>query len=136
MTAEVEIEVARVGDLPQTVLRRLRALSLGPDQEWGSWSWFFSTGRVWAAVAVKPGEGVVGWCALNFELDVLPVIGVFVDPDHRSGNLAHELVERLLEVLGALGELDDVRGFFASTERFPEYDELMTSHGFRCLTWQ
>lgn len=132
------ITVARMRDLPVGLRARMRELSLGPIR-WGAWSWTFHDGSCWAALAFDGSEStvesLVGWCALTMEVDVLPVIGVYVDEAQRGRGFALTLVSSLLNALIAEHVLEIGGKIFNSSWRWSKYAATIEACGLRSLKW-
>lgn len=132
------ISVSRMRDVPVGLRARMRELSLGPIK-WGAWSWTFHDGSCWAALAFD-GDGtshdaLVGWCALTMEVDVLPVIGVYVAESQRGRGVALTLVSSLLNALLADDVLQPGAKVFNSSWRWSKYAKVIESCGLRSLKW-
>ena len=130
----MRIEIAKMSDLPVGHRQRIRELSLGPIA-WGAWSWTFQDGSCWAAVGFD-GDEVIGWSACTFEVDMLPVVGAFVAPSWRGRGTGSVLVTTLLRYLGGRRMIAPGAEIFNSTWRFPAYDGLIESCGFKSRRWE
>lgn len=133
------IYVAAMRDVPVGCRPRLRELSLGPWEPWGFWGWTLHDGSTWAALGfegdtVKPDK-LVGWAALTTQVDVIPVVGVYVEPRARRGGRGELLMRALLSALTASGVLRRGDTLAAATQRWDKYPDLLQSCGFRCQTW-
>ena len=99
----------RMDDIPVGLKPRMRELSLGPWEPWGFHPWTFHDGSTWASLAFAgatvKAEQFIGWAGLTMQIDVMPVLGVFVDEGHRGGGRAELLVTGLLRELLAAGHL-------------------------------
>lgn len=126
------IRFARMVDLDPRERARMRTLSLGPVP-WGAWSWTFHNGSCWATVATLDGE-MIAWAIVTREADEVPLIGVYVHPDHRRAGLGERVVDALLAELCRAGELSLGDVVFASTWRWGKWVELLERHGLRCAT--
>lgn len=133
------ISVSRMGAIPVGLRAKMRQLSLGPIA-WGFWQWTFHDGSCWAALGHLGGDttedSLVGWAALTMEADLLPVVGVYVDPSHRSLGLGTQLVTTLLQSLLSSEVLTKGDAVFNSTWRWPKYDDLIAGCGLRSLPWK
>lgn len=133
------ISVSRMAALPVGLRAKMRQLSLGPIA-WGAWSWTFHDGSCWAALGFLGGETaedqLVGWAALTLETDVLPVVGVYVDPAHRGIGLASQLVTTLLQSLINSDVVSRGDAVFNSTWRWPKYDNIVEACGLRSVPWK
>lgn len=132
------ITVARMRDLPVGIRSRMRELSLGPVK-WGAWSWTFHDGSCWAALAFDGPEStvgaLVGWAALTMEVDLLPVVGVYVAESQRGRGVALTLVSSLLNALLAEGVLEPGAKLFNSSWRWSKYAKVIEACGMRSLRW-
>jgi GNAT superfamily N-acetyltransferase len=117
----------------------MRALSLGPVP-WGCWSWTFHDGSCWAALGFLGGEtteaALVGWAAVTLETDLLPVVGVYVQEQHRGQGLGKALVTNLLQSSISGGILSPGDAVFNSTWRWPAYEQVIQACGLRSLPWK
>lgn len=139
MTGPLLTMVAPMRDVPVGLRPRLRELSEGPDLEWGFWGWTHHDGSTYAALgfdgATVAPERCVGWAGLTFQVDVIPVIGVYVQPESRRGGRGELLVRALLHTLRAHGILHPGAEVAAATGRWGRYHEILASCGLRCRTW-
>ena len=137
-------------DVPQSVRRQLRDLSLGrlgdenEPASWGVWSWPFRDGSTWATIAqielpshdlAPPQRHAVAWAAFTLESDVLPVIGLYVHQSYRGEGLGSQLVRQLLHDMKDLGRLHQGDVVYASTWRYKRYPDLLAEVGARCVAW-
>lgn len=134
-TQNLRLELSRMRDLPVGVRARIRELSLGPYQVWGSWSWTFHDGSCWAACLFL-GEELVAWAAVTLETDVRPVIGTFTAEAHRGKGFAGVVVPAVLNYLLAARVLTPGDEVACSTERWARYPQVIVGCGLRCLTWE
>jgi GNAT superfamily N-acetyltransferase len=132
------ITVSRMRDIPVGLRARMRELSLGPIK-WGAWSWTFHDGSCWAALAfdgdVTDHASLVGWAALTMEVDVLPVVGVYVHEAQRGRGVALTLVSSLLNALIAEKVLEPGGKLFNSSWRWSKYAKVIEGCGLRSLKW-
>lgn len=131
--------IAAMRDVPIGCRPRMRELSLGPWEPWGFWGWTLHDGATWAALAfdgdtLRP-DRLVGWAALTMQVDLMPVVGVFVAEGHRRGGRAELLMRSLLVALTADGVLHRGCTIAAATGRWAKYPAIIESCGFRCETW-
>jgi GNAT superfamily N-acetyltransferase len=70
------------------------------------------------------------------EMDVLPVVGVFVHAEQRAQGLGSALVTTLLDSLISSGVVQPGDAVFNSTWRWPRYDKLISDCGLRSLPWK
>lgn len=135
----VTITVAPMRDIPVGLRARMRTLSLGPIA-WGFWSWTFQDGSCWAALMFDGDatreDALIGWAALTEEMDMLPVVGVFVAEEHRRRGHANALMTTLLQRLVAEGVLGQGDAVFNSSWRWSKYDKVIESCGLRSLAWK
>lgn len=116
----------------------MRQLSLGPIA-WGFWSWTFQDGSCWAARCHEGGEtteeSMIGWAALTMEMDMLPVVGVYVAAEHRKQGVGGQLVTTLLQSLLSSGDLVKGDAIFAANYMWERYPSIIEACGIRCLKW-
>lgn len=133
------IAVSRMAELPVGLRAKMRSLTLGPIA-WGSWQWTFQDGSCWAALCFLGGETtedkLVGWAALTMEMDLLPVVGVYVHEGQRGQGFGSSLVSTLLDSLVASGVIQAGDALFNSTWRWPRYEKLIADCGLRSLPWK
>lgn len=132
------VVVSRMRDVPVGIRSRMRELSLGPIK-WGAWSWTFHDGSCWAAIAYDGSEltldSVVGWAALTMEVDLLPVVGVYVEEKQRGRGFALTLVSSLLNALLADGVLSPGATVYNSSWRWSKYAKIIEGCGLRSVKW-
>lgn len=132
------ITFSRTHKLPVGLRARMRELSLGPVP-WGSWSWTFQDGSCWAALCFTGGETdedtLIGWAMLTMEVDILPVVGVFVHESCRGQGIGKLLVSSLLQSLIAAGKLQPGDTVYNSSMRWPVYEKVIESCGLRSALW-
>lgn len=132
------ITVTKMSDVPVGYKPRLRELTIGPVA-WGLWSLTFHDGSTWAVMAFDDepaAESLIGWGALTYEYDELPMVGVYVGPDTRQRGVGSLLLTTLLRSLIASGDLEYGATVVASTARWPRYFELAESCGVNCVLWE
>jgi hypothetical protein len=127
-----------MSEVPVGIRARMRELSLGPIA-WGAWSWTFHDGSCWAAIAYDGSEQtietVVGWAALTMEVDLLPVVGVYVSEKQRGRGFALTLVSSLLNALIADEVLAPGAQVYNSSWRWPKYAAVIEGCGLRSIKW-
>ena len=132
------ITVSRMRDLPVGLRAKMRELSLGPIP-WGFWSWTFQDGSCWAALCFVGGETtedtLVGWAAVTFETDLLPVVGVYVSDAVRGHGIGQVLVSTLLQSMVNSGVLAVGDTVFCSMARWSKYDAVIRLCGLRPTLW-
>lgn len=131
------ITVARMADIPVGLKPRMRELTIGPVA-WGLWSLTFHDGSTWAAIAYDGdpcAENMIGWGAVTWEYDALPMIGVYVGEDARQRGVGSLIVTTLLRSLVSSGDLEPGATLVASTARWSKYFELADSCGMSCQEW-
>lgn len=127
------VAFGKMKEMPVGWRQRIRELSLGPRVEWGSWSWTFQDGSCWVACAFV-GPQMVAWAALTKEVDWLPVVAVYVHPDHRGRGLARLCATTLVQSL--IGrELDPGESVYCSLDRWPKWEGLLEASGLVCVEW-
>jgi len=130
---------SRMADVPVGLKPRMRELTLGAYEPWGFWGWTFHDGSTWAALGfdgdTTRADRLVGWAGLTQQIDVLPVVGVYVAEQHRSGRRAELLVTSLLRYLVAGKILHPGSAIAAATQRWSRYREVVESCGLKCETW-
>ena len=127
-----------MSNVPVGFKPRLRELTIGPVA-WGLWSLTFHDGSTWAALAFDgeaAAENIIGWSALTYEYDALPMVGVYVNPDTRQRGLGSLLLTTLLRSLVASEDLKYGATVVAATERWSRYFDLVESCGLVCQTWE
>lgn len=133
----ITVVIGRMAEIPVGWRQRIRELSLGPVA-WGSWSWTFQNGDCWVACAFEGvetnPEAMVGWAAVTKEVDLLPVIGAYVDEGHRGRGLATMLATALLRWLVPV-HLSPGAEVYATTHRWPGWQEVIESCGLQCRQW-
>jgi len=121
-------------ELPVGYKTRMRELTLGPIA-WGMWSWTFHDGSTRAAVLVGPDRDIQAWASLTPEVDLLPVIGVYVPEELRGAGLAAQLVRTLLLDCLATKVLSPGDAIYAATQRWSAYPAVIASCGLVCRPW-
>ena len=129
----MKLHIDKMGCLPVGHRQRIRELSLGPVA-WGAWSWTFQDGSCWACLAFD-GEDLAGWSAVTLEIDMLPVVGVYVAESYRRQGLGSLLLTTLLRYLLGCKVLSPGVEIFNSSWRWSAYDELIQSCGLRSRKW-
>ena len=117
---------------------RLRELTIGPVS-WGLWSLTFHDGSTYCAIAFDgnpDADNIVGWGALTYEYDTLPMIGVYVPPDTRARGVGSMILTSMLRSAIASDVLEYGATVVAATERWPKYFELAEECGVRCILWE
>lgn len=131
--------IAAMRDVPVGLRPRMRELSEGPDLEWGFYGWTFHDGSTWAALgfdgATVAPERLIGWAGLTMQVDVIPVVGVYVAPESRGGGRGALLLRALLHGVMADGTIPRGAEVAAATGRWSRYSEVLHSCGLRCRTW-
>lgn len=131
--------VAAMSRIPVGLRPRMRELSEGPELAWGFWGWTHHDGSTWAAVgfdgATVAPEAMVGWAGLTMQVDVIPVVGVYVDPGFRGDRRGETLLAALLRHAVCSGILHPGSEVAAATGRWSRYPEILANHGLRCRTW-
>jgi len=139
MARDIDITIAPMHELPVGYKARLRELSLGGYEPWGFWSWTFHDGSTWAAIAFedrkRTAENIIGWAAVTEQIDMLPVVGCYVEKDRRGSGVAEDLIVLLLRNLIRRKVLESGGSVYASTWRWPKYTEIIESAGLHCLDW-
>lgn len=135
------IFVDRMANLAAGLRANLRNhLTLGAHIPLGMWQWTLMDGSTWAAVGYDGtrmlADGLQGWAGFSQELDLKPVIGVYVAPEHRGQRLAHRLVSSLVIDLLARDIVQPGETIFATTSRWPAYYDILESHGVECAEWE
>lgn len=131
------ITVARMSEVPVGFKPRMRELTIGPVA-WGLWSLTHHDGSTWAAIAFDgeaSAESMIGWGAVTWEYDSLPMIGVYVGPDTRQRGVGSLLCTTLLRSLLASGDLELGATLVAAVGRWDKYYELAESCGVECIEW-
>lgn len=130
--------VAKMSEVPVGFKPRMRELTIGPVA-WGLWSLTFHDGSTWAALAFdgeQRAENIIGWGALTFEYDELPMVGVYVDPDARARGMGSMILTTMLRSAIASEILEYGSTVVAATARWPKYFELAEECGVRCVLWE
>lgn len=127
-----------MSEVPVGIRYRLRELTLGPI-EWGIWSLTFHDGSTYCSVAYdgkESPENAVGWAALTFQYDVLPMVGVYVGDGARGKGMGALLLTTLLQSLQADEVLKVGDTVVASTWRWDRYEEVCAACNITCQTWE
>lgn len=127
----------KMSEVPVGIKPRLRELTIGPVA-WGTWSLTFHDGSTWCLIAFddkETPENAIGWAALTFQYDVLPMVGVFVDEPQRGKGLAGLILSSMLQNAIADEILNRGDTVVASTWRWSNYEEVCESAGLKCQTW-
>ncbi len=113
----------------------IRHHSLGPSTQWGSWSWSWSKGDTFGAIAYDDECAITGWAMLTNDIDRLPVVGVYVLEDHRGTGLSKVLLTTLVNWLTP-EFLPKGSEIFASFERWSAYPGIIASTGHLPRIWE
>ena len=127
-----------MADVPVGLKPRLRELTIGPVA-WGLWSLTHHDGSTWGVLAfdgVESPENLIGWGALTYEYDSLPMIGAYVDPETRQRGVGSLLFTTLVRSLLASGDLEFGATVVAATARWPKYTELGEQCGIEVVLWE
>ena len=95
--------------IPHPLRERMRQLSFGPENG-TMWRWTYQNGDCYAALLFRLDGGnqdahgskwmspasLIAWACCTTEDDQYPVVGVYVDTEHRSQGLASKVAKRLL----------------------------------------
>lgn len=120
-------------DLTEDMREGIRKNSLGPIA-YGSWSWTWSKGATYAAVAMD-GDDMIGWAIVTEDVDSLPVIGLFVVQAYRRTGLSELIVSTLLNWLTP-AILPPGSQIFASLGRWPKYTKVIRKAGHEAVLWE
>ena len=132
------ITVARMSEVPVGFKPRLRALTIGAVA-WGLWSLTHHDGSTWCAIAFDgepSADNIVGWGALTYEYDALPMAGVYVDPDTRQRGVGSLLFTTMIRSLIASEDLEFGAQVYVTSWRWPRYESLGEECGIECVTWE
>ena len=130
--------VSKMSEVPVGFKPRLRELTIGPVA-WGLWSLTFHDGSTWAVIAFdgdQRTENIIGWGALTYEYDALPMVGVYVNPQTRQKGVGSLLLTTLLRSLTASEILEYGATVVAATARWSKYYDLCESCGIECILWE
>lgn len=131
--------VSPMKEIPVGWRAALRELTLGKDTPWGAWSVTHQDGSCWAALNFTDDgkeETITGWAYLTKEMDMLPVVGVFVDKNYRSSGLGTMLVSTLLNSLLSSDVISRGQTLYCSLHRWPKYRFVIESCGLNCKVWE
>ncbi len=134
------ININSMDGIPESWKERIRELSYGPlASGWSSWSWTFHDGSCWVACLFNGPEQLphqmIAWAIVTKEIDHAPVIGAWVESDHRGMGFAVMVVSSLLRSMMAAGTLEENQEIFAATGLWSKYFQVMTDCGLRCVEW-
>tara|TARA_R110002020_G_scaffold207256_3_gene412693 strand:+ start:30887 stop:31321 length:435 start_codon:yes stop_codon:yes gene_type:complete len=144
-----------MNEIPETTKERLRYLTFGRENDSPMFAWTYNEGRCWAAIlsidldthettldpsmsqASLPSShhtksGVVAWACLTFEVDDLPVVGVYCDPDHRGHQYGRTAAVYLLSRL----HLPQQTPIYAVSELYPSWPEVLEQAGLVHFEWE
>lgn len=135
------VSIGMMRDFAVGIRQALRDnLTLGPAVPLGMWQWTLMDGSTWAAVLHDgddvTGDNIIGWAGFSQELDLRSVIGVYIAPTYRGRGYATTLVRALLSQLLGRDVLATGEQVYATTSRWPQYEEILDELGLECVEWQ
>lgn len=132
MTTMVVLQMRHVPDEWRERLRELTNHEGSPQ-----WRWSYHDGSTWCCILfVGDGVrvyGIQGWSVLTLQEEPHPVLGVYVDPDHRGKGYAEQLVNHLLVCCKRHMTTGTV---YAYSGAYPKYKQIIEARGYSHLEWE
>ena len=124
-----------MANVPRWWKPRLRKLSLG-SFEGAMVRWSYHNGSTWTTVLFQGNRrhpnAIIGWAVFTLQEAKHPIIGVYVDEQHRKTGHGTELVRRLID---SCRDLVPHGKIYAVSDWWPKYEAIVETAGFRLLDW-
>jgi len=94
------------------------------------WRWTFQQGKCYAAI-LRNDQDIIAWSCCTFSDDWYPVVGCFVDEEHRRKGLGSLVARYMLEQL----ELEPATPVYAVARLWPSWPDLLREFGLVYFDW-